>query len=57
MTQQTVNPGVTSWTVILVRCRECGKPGPSIDKQPGASVRITYRCANRGCRVEQRQTV
>lgn len=59
MTQQTVNPGVTSWTIVQVRCRDCGALGPTVEKPAGATVRILFSCHSRACRsgYEQRQTV
>jgi len=53
----TVNPGVTSWTVVQVRCRECGQAGPVVDKEPGTTVRITFTCTRSHCRIEQRAQV
>ena len=52
----TMRPPLT-WIVVMARCRECNKPGPTVEKAPGASVRITFRCIDRGCRAEQRQTL
>lgn len=55
----TVNPGVTSWIVVQVKCRDCGALGPDVEKQPGTTVRIQFACHSRQCRdgYRQRQTV
>ncbi len=58
MTTQTVNPGVTSWIVVRIACRECGKPQRTgIEKELGARVRVTFSCDNRKCGQTQRQEV
>jgi hypothetical protein len=58
-TSMTVNPGVTSWIVVQVRCQDCGMDGPSVEKEPGTRVRVTFSCHSRQCRdsYQQRQTV
>ena len=51
--------GPLTWIVVMARCRECNKPGPTVEKQPETTVRVTFTCTSRTCRglYEQRQTL
>ncbi len=49
--------GPTTWIVVMARCTACGKPGPIVEKQPEALVRVTFICNGRRCAFEQRQTL
>jgi len=54
----TMSPPMT-WIVVQARCQDCGKLGPTVEKEPGAVVRITFACSGRQCRgvYQQRQTL
>lgn len=58
MTTATVSSPLT-WIAVQTACRDCGKRGPTVEKQPDATVRITFACTGRQCRgvYEQRHTV
>ena len=44
----TMSPPLT-WIVVLARCPDCNKPGPTVEKQPGTTVRVTFTCYGDKC--------
>lgn len=52
----TMSPPLT-WIVVLARCPDCNKPGPTVEKQPGTTVRVTFTCHGKCGNYQKRVTL